>query len=77
MNQPTTFAKKIFMFIVLVCSALTCHSQFLNKNAIWTVLLTQSGGIPVQYYDEAYIEKDTFINDTLYSVFYFHSDHSE
>lgn len=55
--------------MALVCIALTCHSQFLNKDAVWTIKTVRYGEEPISKFTDIRISEDTVINDTLYSVF--------
>jgi hypothetical protein len=65
--------------IVFIFSCFTCilsikgYSQFLNKDAKWTVRTVLYGEEAIENYHDIQIIRDSIINDTVYSIFDYQS----
>ena len=58
-------------FVHLIFLSTSGYAQFLNKNAMWTVINSTSGDGIQKDTLQIKIEKDSIINDTLYSIINF------
>ncbi|PIF05736.1 MAG: hypothetical protein CSA36_04895 [Draconibacterium sp.] len=65
--------KKLLIFTIIILAGIshtqTATAQFLNKEATWTVSYESTGDGYLQSIINVSIEKDSLINDTLYSIF--------
>jgi hypothetical protein len=63
----------VSVFAITFLQVVKSNAQFLNKDAAWNVFYMGMEGMPDRY-TNLKIEKDSLINDTVYSIFNRHYD---